>query len=463
MYFSKSSSSSSSDGYGDHYEEFDNIVDEFARNYLPAHLFPQPTTPQPLNRNVNEGVEEEVRGDRKREEGHNQLYNDYFALNCVYSDKQFRRRFRMNRSLFNRIMNTVVETDEFFKQRRDATGRLGLSPLQKCTAAIRMLAYGLAPDAVDEYVRMGQTTARRSLHHFCEGVIKNFQDEYLRTPTDDDLRRILYQNESRGFPRMIGSIDCMHWVWKNCPMARKAQYSGRNKNATLVLEAVADQDLWIWHAFFGISGSCNDLNILYRSPVFDDVLQGRAPPINFSVNGHEYNLGYYLTNGIYPDWATFIQGFSHPQIKKHKLFADKQAAARKDVERAFGVLQARFEILRQPSLAYDEDILSDIMKACIIMHNMIVEDERHHYIRADVLRKFYEEDQPQRRSTSAGTSRSAPANNDEPFQFNTGRPENIDIDTYLGRRNALRDKGTHESLKYDLIEHIWQKFGPENQ
>ncbi|XP_021730709.1 uncharacterized protein LOC110697634 [Chenopodium quinoa] len=404
MYFSKSSSSSSSDGYGDHYKEFDNIVDEFARNYLPAYFFLQPTTPQPLNRNVNEGVEEEVRGDRKREEGHNQL-------------------FRMNRPLFNRIMNTVVETDKFFKQRRDATGRLGLSPLQKCTATIRMLAYSLAPDAVDEYVRMGQTTARRSLHHFCEGVNNNFQDEYLRTPTDDDLRRILYQNESRGFPRMIGSIDYMHWVWKNCPMAWKAQYSGRNKNATL----------------------------------------DRAPPINFSVNGHEYNLGYYLTDGIYPDWETFIQGFSHPQIQKHKLFADKQAAARKDVERAFGVLQARFAILRQPSLAYDEDILSDIMKACIIMHNMIVEDERHHYIRADVLRKFYEEDQPQRRSTSAGTSRSAPANNDEPFQFNTGQPENIDIDTYLGRRNALRDKGTHESLKYDLIEHIWQKFGPENQ
>ncbi|XP_021749526.1 uncharacterized protein LOC110715270 [Chenopodium quinoa] len=69
------------------------------------------------------------------------------------------------------------------------------------------------------------------------------------------------------------------------------------------------------------------------------------------------------------------------------------AAARKDVERAFGVLQARFAIIRKPSLAYDEDIPRDIMKACIIMHNMIVEDERHNYTRAEVLRSFYEEDQ----------------------------------------------------------------------
>ena len=135
-----------------------------------------------------------------------------------------------------------------------------------------MLAYGLAPDAVDEYLRMGQTTTRKSLVHFYEGVIKHFQNEYLRSPTDEDLRRILYQNEMRGFPGMIGSVDCMHWEWKNCPMAWTTQYVGRSKKATLILEAVADQDLWIWHAFFGIPGSCNDLNVLYRSPLFDDVL-----------------------------------------------------------------------------------------------------------------------------------------------------------------------------------------------
>ncbi|XP_021735688.1 protein ALP1-like [Chenopodium quinoa] len=356
-------------------------------------------------------------------------------------------------------MNKVVEGDPFFQQRRNAAGRLGLSPLQKCTAAIRMLAYGVAPDAVDEYIRMGQTTSRKSMQHFTQGVIKHFEAEYLRSPTDEDLRRILHQNEMRGFPGMIGSIDCMHWEWKNCPMAWKAQYAGRSKNVTLILEAVADQDLWIWHAFFGIPGSCNDLNVLYRSPVFDDVLKGRAPPISFMVNSHEYNMGYYLTDGIYPNWATFIEGITYPQLQKDKLFADKQAAARKDVKHAFGVLQARFAILRQPSLAFDEDILSDIMKACIIMHNMIVEDERHNYTRAEVLRRYYEEDRPQLHRARFGLSTSATVNNNEPFEFDVGRPPNVDFDVYIQRRITLRDSQTHFSLKDDLVEHIWQKYG----
>ncbi|CAM8998074.1 unnamed protein product [Rhodiola kirilowii] len=64
----------------------------------------------------------------------------------------------------------------------------------------------------------------RSLLKFTEGVISCFGEEYLRRPTRRDLDRLLRQGEQRGFPGMIGSIDCMHWEWKNCPAAWKAQY-----------------------------------------------------------------------------------------------------------------------------------------------------------------------------------------------------------------------------------------------
>ena len=113
-----------------------------------------------------------------------------------------------------------------------------------------------------------------------------------------------------------------------------------------MLEAVASQDLWIWHAFFGLQGTLNDINVLDRSPVFDDIIQGRAPRVEYVVNGHMYNLAYYLTDGIYPKWSTFIQSISLPQGPKAELFAKIQEATRKDVERSFGVLQARFAIVK---------------------------------------------------------------------------------------------------------------------
>lgn len=34
------------------------------------------------------------------------------------------------------------------------------------------------------------------------------------------------------------------------------------------------------------------------SPMFDDVLQGYAPELNYTINGTSYNIGYYLTDGI---------------------------------------------------------------------------------------------------------------------------------------------------------------------
>ena len=106
---------------------------------------------------------------------------------------------------------------------------------------------------------------------FVQGVISCFGDEYLRRPNEDDLARLLYVGEQRGFPGMIGSIDCMHWEWKKCPIGWAGQYAGRSGKPTIILEAVASYDLWIWHAFFGTPGSCNDIDVLHRSFVFSEL------------------------------------------------------------------------------------------------------------------------------------------------------------------------------------------------
>ena len=65
----------------------------------------------------------------------------------------------MNNSLFVRIVDRLSYKEGFFQHRRDSTGRLGLSTLQKCKSAILIMANGCASDAVDEYLRMGETTA----------------------------------------------------------------------------------------------------------------------------------------------------------------------------------------------------------------------------------------------------------------------------------------------------------------
>jgi hypothetical protein len=63
----------------------------------------------------------------------------------------------MRRSLFLKIINAISQEDKYFIQKRDAAGRLGFSPLQKGTAAIRILAYGYSADSIDEYLQISQS------------------------------------------------------------------------------------------------------------------------------------------------------------------------------------------------------------------------------------------------------------------------------------------------------------------
>jgi len=93
------------------------------------------------------------------------------------------------------------------------------------------------------------------------------------------------------------------------------------------------------------------------------------------VNQRPYNMAYYLVDGIYPSYPTFVKSIRLPQSEPHKLFAQVQEGCRKDIEHAFGVLQARFKIIREPARLWDIADLSIIMRPCVILHNMFVEDE----------------------------------------------------------------------------------------
>ncbi|XP_071700097.1 uncharacterized protein [Rutidosis leptorrhynchoides] len=329
---------------------------------------------------------------RNREEAGENLLKDYFSDTPVFPPYKFKRRFRMRIELFLRISQGISNFDShdtpehfrFFRERFDAIGRPTFTILQKMTSALRQLAYGTTADMFDEYLKMSEQTSILCLDNFCKCIITLYKERYMRSPNTYDVQRLYSKHEEKhGFKGMLGSIDCMHWEWKNCPVALKGQYTRET-----------------------------------------------SPLAPFEVNGNQYTKGNYLADGIYPDWATLVKSFACPTDDPRIKFTRFQASARKDVERALGVLQGRFHILSLAARTMSVNKMRRVMDCCIILHNMILEDQG--FALSDWEEEFITEDMENRPERIP----------------NRGRDQDVII-------REIRDRTVHDQLTDDLVEHIW--------
>ncbi|XP_068305257.1 uncharacterized protein [Pyrus communis] len=111
----------------------------------------------------------------------------------------------MRGHVFECLLRHVQQVNPYFR------------PHQKVIVALRMMVYGSPTDLMDEAYSMSKSTCLDNLVEFCDTIVQLYKDEYLCEPNQEDLDCFLHNSEDHGFPGMIGSLDCMHWDWKNCP------------------------------------------------------------------------------------------------------------------------------------------------------------------------------------------------------------------------------------------------------
>ena len=134
-----------------------------------------------------------------------------------------------------------------------------------------------------------------------------------------------------------------------------------------------------------------------------------------------------------------MKTLNNPQDPKRVLHAQRQEAARKDVERAFGVPQARFNIVKNLARLWYTKNIANIMYTCVILHNMIIADE------GPMVANFYDEVE-----AGSSTARSLPR-----------RGVHTTVRERIKTRHTMCDTKTHIELQEDIIQHIWAKFGHE--
>ena len=313
----------------------------------------------------------------------NAIDDDYLGTGVIprFDDRQFELQFGINRARFTEIMLAIGHGgNKFFCQEYDGLGRQVARMETRILLALKTIVYGVAAYCFCDYFQMSPQLCRQCLIEFCSEMKKIYEKHWLRMPTKDDVEEIFKLHEGvHGVPGMLGSLDCSQTHWKNCPKAHHGSYVGKEKKPCIVLEAVCDYNLYIWHASYGYCGALNDVNILYLSPLLEHLLGGtfgesEKNVVPYEIAGEEFDKCFLLTDGIYPKFSRFVKANKHPIDPAERRFTAWQESARKDIERGFGVLKAKFQFVSRPIMLRELDLIANRMATCLILHNMCVRD-----------------------------------------------------------------------------------------
>jgi hypothetical protein len=384
------------------------------------------------------------------------IMQDWMGPTPTFDDKQFERTFWIKRNMVDGLLSKLVNHDSFWTNSIDSCGRQSIDPVVKFVTAQKLVCYGVSFSAFKDYCQMGESTARLCMSKLCRGIVEceEISAFYLRYPSKSDARNIVNLHKRvHGIPGMLGSLDVTKIHWSNCPTAWKGQFEGKEGVPTIGLEAVADYNCWIWHSAFGFPGTMNDLNIWDRSPLLASMTDGMHNDIDipFVINGEVFHQLFYLVDGIYPLLARFVSSVKDPTNAIDKFFTPKQEAARKDVERAFGVWKKKFHSVGKSVTYHERDDIFYLVKATIVMHNMMVEARiENGEVEDDTL---YETGQGRDINVSSEANTIAV----EGYNVNFGR-DNVDKYTMIQRRwEDLYDMERAIHLSDSIKKHVYKE------
>jgi Plant transposon protein len=168
------------------------------------------------------------RGNRKigREDAAQKLHSAYFfrmpchaGLTPIFNVNEFERKYLVPLKVYETILEGLLAwKDPHFTQHRDRCGALGASTDKKVWSAMRQLAYGVPADATVECGRVAESMSPEAFKKFSEGIVRQFESEWLRLPTMGEAQEIERQYRSLGFPGCLGCLDCASWQWDMCPI-----------------------------------------------------------------------------------------------------------------------------------------------------------------------------------------------------------------------------------------------------
>ena len=297
---------------------------------------------------------------------------DWEARVASLSDFQFRKRYRMKKPSFNKLvaqLRPLIEPDA--QKAKNSSG----SPIKtevRLSVTLRFLGGGSYLDGVDMH-GLGDNTVYPVIWKTCEALTKVLKLEFPTEPAHlKKLADEFYALTNGAMPGVVGALDGIAIEITRPTKAehpRPKRFFNRKGFYALVLQAVCDANLKFTFAGIDCYGSTHDSEAFQKSDLYERLSKGLLP-YEFHILGDDaYSLADYLLTP-YPAVAHGLDAASD-------AFNFYHSKARITIERAFGVLVARWGVLwRALRASLKNNIL--VVRTVVRLHNFCIDEGDNH-------------------------------------------------------------------------------------
>ncbi|XP_037935213.1 protein ANTAGONIST OF LIKE HETEROCHROMATIN PROTEIN 1-like [Teleopsis dalmanni] len=294
----------------------------------------------------------------------NGYYRKTFLPMKAKDDAQFFRHTRMSKQIYALLLKQIAPSVTKPGQQINADERLSLT--------LSHLAHGDPIQSLALSYKLGKTTVRNIVLEMCDVIWQTLSPRYLRKPTDEQYRHIATDFwQIWNMPNCVGAIDGKHVAIKS-PQRSDSQFN------SIVLLAACDAMYCFTTASVGAyeSESQSDRGI-FRVTSFgknlaeDKLTLPRSIPLPLTSQPFPH---YFIADCAFPLKNNLMKPFpgdGDDTNRTQKVFNYRLSRTRRVIENAFGILTARWRVMRT-SMEFNPENVEKIVLACLVLHNFVM-------------------------------------------------------------------------------------------
>ncbi|KAK1406762.1 hypothetical protein QVD17_38370 [Tagetes erecta] len=258
-----------------------------------------------------------------------------------------------------------------FKQRNWLRGSRSITIEEKLAMFLIVVGHNERFRMVKRRFQHSTETIHRCFHEVLNAMM-NFAREVIVPTSNNAITNISERHRKlkQIFPGAIGALDGT-LIHASIPVDQQTCYRGRGKGECFQnVLGICDFDMIFTFVWAGWEGIAHDSRVL-KEVAFN-------PTSNFPFPQPDK---YYLCDAAYTNTRGFMTPYRNTRywladfrrqraLTKEERFNHAHAKLRNVIERAYGVLKARFPILKQMA-PFPFSIQRDIVIACFAVHNFI--------------------------------------------------------------------------------------------